>query len=116
MEGPSPRSLANLMRAVAVLALPAADQIAWLDSLGIGWTNVDELALELGEGFLLLPQIVERSWLPIEVVEPLRALDSLLASISGPANSDLWETTALETAPAWAEARELAKAALLTVR
>ena len=116
MEGLSPRSLANLMRAVAILALPASDQVAWVDSLGIGGSNVDELALELGDGFLLVPQFVERSWLPAEAVEPLRALDSHLASFSGAANSELWEASALETAPAWSEARRLAKAALITVR
>lgn len=104
------------MRAVAILALPASDQIAWLDSLGIGGRNVDELALELGDGFLLVPQFVEHNWLSVEAVEPLRALDSLLASISGPSNGVLWETAALETAPAWEEARKLAKAALLKVR
>lgn len=116
MEGPTPRSLANLMRAVAVLALPASDQIAWLEGLGIGESNANELAIELGDGFLLVGQFVERRWLPVEVVDPLRALDSLLHSMSGPANSDLWETAALETAPAWGDARRLAKSVLLTLR
>lgn len=116
MDGPSPRSLANLVRAIAVLALPAADQVAWLDSLGIGGGNADELALELGDGFLLAPQFVENSWLPSEAAEPLRVLDALLASMSGPSNSELWDTAALETAPAWSEARRLARAALLTIR
>jgi len=47
MDGPTPRSLANLLRSVAILALPASDQTAWVESLGVG-PVVDELALELG--------------------------------------------------------------------
>jgi hypothetical protein len=67
MEGPRPRSLANLVRAVAILVLPPADKISWLDSLGIG-RNVDELGLELGDGLPLVPQFAEKNWLSAEEV------------------------------------------------
>ena len=111
MEGPPPRSLANLVRAVAVLALPAEDQAAWVDSLGVG-PVVDELALELGDGALLAQQFVDAGWLGADVLSPLRALDALLKDMSGPDNASLWETSALDSLPQWAEVRERAKEVL----
>lgn len=114
MDGPTPRSLANLVRAVAVLALPAADQVTWVESLGVG-PVVDELALELGDGALLAPQFVEAGWLGTDVLEPLRALDALLADMSGPANAPLWDVSALGSSPRWAEVREQAKQVLRAI-
>lgn len=115
MEGPSPRSLANLVRSVAILALPAGDQTAWVDSLGVG-PVVDELALELGDGALLAKQFVEAGWLGAEVLQPLRVLDALLDDMSGPENASLWDVSSLESSPRWAEARERAKEVLRAIR
>jgi hypothetical protein len=72
MEGPTPRSLASLMRAVAVAALPAPAQEAWLGSIGVDWVNVDEIALEVNDGVVLAPQFVAAGWLPAEALAPLR--------------------------------------------
>src|SRR5687768_11247694 len=105
MEGPSPRLLASLVRAVAMLALPASHQIAWLESLGVGG-SADELALEFDDGYVLAPQFVERQWLDAAVVDPLRALNDLLQSMSGPGNAELWDAAALESSPRWSEVRE----------
>lgn len=71
MEGPTPGMLASLIRAIAMLALPAPHQIAWLEALGVGG-SADELALEFHDGYLLVPQFVERQWLQAAVVGPLR--------------------------------------------
>ena len=89
MDGPTPRALANFVRAVAILALPAPDQVAWVESLGVG-PVVDELALELGDGALLAAQFVEAGWLGAEVLQPLQILEALLDSMSGPENAPLW--------------------------
>ena len=115
MEGPSPRSLANLVRSVAILALPAGDQTAWVEALGVG-PVVDELALELGDGALLAePSFVEAGWLGSDVLPPLRALDALLGDISGPDNAGLWDVSSLESSQRWAEARERAKEVLQAI-
>jgi len=114
MDGPSPRFLANLVRSVAVLALPGGDQTTWLESLGVG-PAVDELALELGDGVLLAQQFVEAGWLGVEVLPPLMALDALLTDMSGPENAPLWDVSSLESSPRWVDARERAKEVLRAI-
>ena len=114
MDGPTPRMLANFVRAVAVLSLPAADQVAWIDSLGMG-PAVDELALELGDGALLAPQFVEAGWLGADVLPPLQALDGLLSDMSGPENAELWDVSSLESSPLWAAARAQANEVLRAI-
>ena len=114
MDGPTPRSLANLVRSVAILALPASDQAAWLESLGVG-PVVDELALELGDGALLAPQFVDAGWLGAEVLQPLLALNALLKTMSGPDNAALWDISSLGSSPLWADAREQAKEVLRAI-
>jgi hypothetical protein len=95
MDGPSPRLLANFVRSLGVLALPAADQVAWLGSLGVldDPPSTDELALELDDGFRLAPQFVAAGWLPPSVLDPLRQLDDVLAAMSGQDNAELWVGT-----------------------
>ena len=117
MEGPSPRLLASLVRALAVLAMPAADQVDWLRSLGVlgDPPNADELALELSDGAFLSAQFVEADWLPASVSEPLRELDSLLSTMSGPANTELWNSGALASAAEWDDVRSRAKAILFLI-
>jgi hypothetical protein len=115
MDGPSPRFLANLVRSIAILALPAGDQAAWVESLGVG-PVVDELALELGDGALLAEQFVEAGWLSACALSPLRALDALLADMSGPRNSALWDVSSLDSSPRWAEVRERANEVLRAIR
>jgi hypothetical protein len=114
MDGPT-RLVASLMRAVAIAAFPAAAQEAWLWSIGLDWPNVDELAMEVGEGTLLAPQFVDEGWLPAETLEPLRVLDAALEKMSGEDNAHLWTLEALRTAPEWAECRKLALCVLLSV-
>ena len=54
------------------MALPASDQTAWVESLGVG-PVVDELALELGDGARLADQFVAKGWLGSEALPPLQA-------------------------------------------
>jgi hypothetical protein len=114
VEGPT-RSLASLIRAVAVLALPAADQVEWVDSLGVG-PVADELALELGDGALLAQQFVEAGWLGADNLSPLMAVDLLLKDMSGLENEALWDYPALNSSPRWAAVRKRAKDVLLAIR
>jgi hypothetical protein len=107
--------LASLMRAVAIAALPADEQVDWLNSLGLGWLNVDEIAMEIGDGALLAAHFVEAGWLPAQALEPLLNLDSLLDGMSGEAKDDLWTVEALRNAPEWAECRQQALRVLLSV-
>ena len=85
MGGLQPASLRRLI-AVAILALPASDQTAWVESLGVG-PVVDALALELGDGARLADQFVAKGWLGSEALPPLQALDALLEDMSGPNNA-----------------------------
>jgi hypothetical protein len=114
MDGPT-RQVASLVRAVAIAALPATEQEAWLASIGLDWPNVDEIAMEVGEGALRAPQFVEEGWLPSEVLEPLERLDAALENMSGEENSHLWTVEALRAAPEWMECRRLALRVLLCV-
>lgn len=114
MDRPSPRSLANLVRSVALLALPAPDQAAWVESLGVG-PVVDELALELGDGALLARRFVDAGWLGEEVLGPLLALDAHLQEMSGPENAPEWAVASLASSPRWAVAREQAKQVLIAI-
>jgi hypothetical protein len=115
MDGPTPRLLASLMRAVAIAALPAAEQEVWLRLIGLDWSNVDEIAMEIGDGTLLAPQFVAAGWFPASALEPLRVLDASLTRMSGEANAHLWTLEALRTASEWTECRQQALRVLLSV-
>lgn len=103
-------NLVQFIRSIAVLALPAEDQVQWLNSLGLPGKAaiVDEMAQEFGNGFLLLPQFVEQGWIPNATVKMLNELDSLLADMSGPEHENLWDISALEHAEEWAKVRRQA--------
>ena len=114
MTGPGVKALTSFLRAVAILALPADGQIAWLHSLDLpGQPHyVDELALEFDDGYLLLPQFVTKGWLAQQATEPLAALDVLLSDMSGSEHAELWTLDALATSPLWIEVRHQARVAL----
>jgi hypothetical protein len=114
LSGPGTRALASFLRAVAVLALPADDQLAWPRSLGLPGEPyyVDELALEFDDGYLLLSQFVANEWLPQRVVEPIAVLNTLLSDMSGPEQTELWGLEALAGSPLWGNVRHQARAVL----
>lgn len=111
-----PAALAKLVRSIGVLGLPFEGQAVWLSSLGLGEADlVDELALELGDGALLVGQFLAAGWLRPEAGEIIRELDTFLADRSGPAHRDFWTVQALRDEPGWIQVRELALKALLAI-
>jgi len=109
---PSPAQFASLVRSVAVLALPHTGQVAWLESLTFGASNVGELALDFEDGYLIAPQLVAAGWLTSEFVRQLGIIDALLDEMSGASNAYQWTADALQNSPEWEKVRELARAAL----
>ncbi|MCO7237735.1 hypothetical protein [Aeromicrobium sp. CnD17-E] len=111
-----PRTLATFVRSVALLAMPAGAQIAWLESLGLGAPLYsDELALELESGVLLLPQFEQAGWVTAEARRAVEALDAVLGEWSGPVHEDFWHVDSLRESPEWARVRELAFQALIKI-
>lgn len=116
-ELPSPVTLASLVRSVAVLALPAAGQCAWLTSTSAPamTLSVDELALEFDDGYRMGLQFVQAGWITEATLEAMDQLDDLLSAMSGEPNASLWDEQALGSSPKWDEVRSLARAVLLSI-
>ena len=113
---PHPSRLAAWVRAIGVLALPADQQAAWLDSLGtVASWNVSELGLEFDDGYLLLDQWVEAGWVDQKSLAPIAVLNTQLNEMSGEPNASLWTREALAQHQAWREVRELATAILIAL-
>lgn len=93
----------------------AGRPLRWLDSLGLGWPPVDELALEVAEGLGNISHFIEQGWLSGQVSKPLLALDAHLGKMSGQDHARLCTVDALRDAPEWAQSRELALEVLLQV-
>jgi DNA-binding MarR family transcriptional regulator len=75
----------------------------------------DELALELADVSILVPQLVEQGLLTQEQSEAIRRLDEFLTRMSGEENAHLWTEEALVRDEAWVTVRELAASALETM-
>lgn len=111
-----PASLAKLVRAVAVLALPYEGQLAWLRSLGLGEPGIaDELAMELEDAALLSAQFEEAGWLDPNARNLILELRELLNLDSDRGNVDFWALDSLRTSPEWNTARKAALAVLLAL-
>ena len=111
-----PGALAMLMRSLAVLALPAEDQVAWLASLGLGdpWYAY-ELAMELDDGLLLSGQFERAGWLRADVVKIMHEIEDVFAKYSRPGNDEFWNLDGLRTSADWVRIRKLALEALFHV-
>jgi hypothetical protein len=110
VEQPGPIFVAAFVRSVAVLALEANAQIAWLAKQAL--PQVDELALEFDDGFRLLPTFIERGWLNATAMPVLAEIDQRLSSMSGAHNVGLWQVEALSSRTEWDHVRASARAAL----
>ena len=106
----SPVFLADFVRALAILALPADDQISWIHTLGVEVGNVDELALAFDDGYQLLPQFIDRRWLPEGIQTAADEIDRLFARMSG--SEGPWSFDELRGDSRWIEVRSLAIHAL----
>jgi hypothetical protein len=112
-EIPWPIIAARFLRSVAVLALPAAAQVDWLRSLGLGEPGLaDELALEFDDGFGMLAGLMAQGVVPDAATPILLQIDSLLSTMSEGSQPEVWEVEALSSAPQWEEVRELAQRVL----
>ncbi|WP_229074925.1 hypothetical protein [Actinoplanes sp. DH11] len=112
MDEPGPRCVVEFVRSVAVLALEANTQVAWLQKLG-ATPSADELALEFADGLRLTPIFIERGWVEATAVPALTQLDDQLNRMSGEAHAHLWRADALFDRAEWDRVRELARAALI---
>jgi hypothetical protein len=110
MSGPGVGLLVELIKAVARLALPADAQIRQLEKRGL-FPSVDELALDLHDGVVLLPQFVANGWITSKDADAIAAIDQMLNRMSGPGNP-LWTADALTRAEEWGEVRRQARDAL----
>jgi hypothetical protein len=114
VEEADPRTALQFVRSVAVLALDAAGQEAWLGRAFNGTVvAVAELEIEFDEGFALLPSFVARGWLDEAALPALTRLDEHLDAMSGDHNRHLWQVEALTSRAEGAQARDLARAALI---
>ena len=110
-----PSSLARFVRSIAILALPARDQVDWLRSLGLGEPGfADELAMEFDDGMKLLWHFNGERWLSEETQELAKVIDRIMSEKSGSADQDFWRVDSLQS-PIWQQVRELARAALYSV-
>jgi hypothetical protein len=98
------RQLTGLVRAVARLALPAQDQLAYLAAIGVS-DLADELALDLDDG---VQRLAGLGLTPPEI-DLIGALDKLLDLMSDSGDDDLWRASGLRTDERWARVRELAR-------
>lgn len=113
MENLHPRFVAAFVRSVAVLALDASAEVAYLgDVVNDPVSLVDELALEFDDGFRLVPTFIDRGWLKAAALPALAELDEQLGAMSGQHNAHLWEADALTARAEWDRVRALARAAL----
>lgn len=110
MEPPGPDFVAAFVRSVAVLALDADAQIAWLG--GKRFSLVDELALDFDDGFRLVPTFIERGWLNTTALPVPAEIDQHLDSMSGEHNAVLWQHEALARRTEWVQVRALPRTAL----
>lgn len=106
-------TLARLVRSVAILALPADDQVAWLRSLGLGEPGLaDEVALEFGDAHLLTDRLLLEGHITAAAANALNDLDRQLTLMSGPERARFWSIDALRSLEEWHQVRGLARAAL----
>jgi hypothetical protein len=97
-----------LIAALENLAKPAAEQEAYLRELGTAPCS-DELALEFSEALCLIE-------LEGDVRSRLDELDAWLHSMSGSERAQLWQVSALHSAPEWAEVRRRAAEGLALLK
>lgn len=111
MSGPGIGLLVALIKAVSRLALAADAQIAHLHERGL-LSSADELALDLHDGVVLLPQFVASGWLTPDDASTITMLDEMLERMSGSENQALWTVEALKEASEWEEVRRRAQRVL----
>jgi hypothetical protein len=75
-------------------------------------SNIDELALEFHDRFLLAPQWLENGKIFPLITESLKLIDRKHDQISGPENIQLKRVYALQVSREWEEIQKLSKSCL----
>ena len=114
MTTPDGRTLVRLMRAVAMLAMPAPIQADYLVRIGTP-DQADELALELDDNIRSVAALRDRGSLTDTEYTMLHALNRTLDSMSGHDHEPLWRTSALAERPEWQAVRVMAQEFLQSV-
>lgn len=110
-EKPKVRRLSEVLRAVAVLALPAEVQRDWLAARGDP-VSADGLVLDIYETAPQATLLADAGWISHRAAEHLLELLEVLNQMSGPGHQHLWKSGALD-APQWDPVRRLALAVLI---
>lgn len=105
---PKVRRLTELLRAVAVLALPPESQRDWLASRGAPLSG-DGLVIDLYETGPLAEQFRAAGWMGPRASAQVEKLYCLLQEMSGPDNAHLWTPAALDDAVEWERVRRAAR-------
>lgn len=108
---PQPARLVELLRAVAVLALPAADQLVWAAARG-GPMSPDPLVLDLYETVDQVPSFRDAGWISSRAADRIVELEHAVENLGDPGNTEVWSTTALREAAEWDRIRDLARSIL----
>jgi hypothetical protein len=105
------RHVAILFRDVALLAMPASHQIAYLRAIGVA-PLADELGLPFHDSALLAPQLAEHGFIDPWEVAALRQIDERLEQMPG----EEWYVEALSSSSRWEEIRAMARDFLFPVQ
>lgn len=108
---PQPARLVELLRAVAVLALPAVEQLDWAAARG-GPMSPDPLVLDLYETADGASSFRDAGWISARAADRIEVLKHAVEELSGPGNANAWSATALREAPEWDRIRDLARGVL----
>ncbi|MFJ3633005.1 hypothetical protein [Streptomyces sp. NPDC090112] len=95
----------QLLAAVALLAAPAPDQLAWLKKHTV---PVDEIALNFDDAAMMAPQLADNGWLAPEALADITRMNDLLNSPAGE-GSTVWTAQGLRTHEQWQQIRQEAE-------
>jgi hypothetical protein len=109
-----------LREAIAILAAPANEQVAYLDRIFIECTGGgsaaaygnDELALGLDDTFLATNHMMEFGEISADEVAAIKPLNDHFTSYWQPEDTTFWQREALFDDPRWQDVRALARTVL----
>ncbi|MEU6310736.1 hypothetical protein [Streptomyces sp. NPDC047014] len=96
----------QLLAAVALLAAPAPDQLAWLEKHAV---PVDEIALNFDDAAVIAPQLGDEGWLAPEALADITRMNGLLDRLTADEGSTVWTGQGLRTHDHWKRIRQEAE-------
>lgn len=112
METEPDRRFAMLVQALRLAAAPPERAVALLPEFV---AVPDEVADELDIWFRFGPEFVSKGLLTADQLRGIRAIDELLASVSGPAFAEFWSMASFGADERWKQVRRLAHEVLLSM-